>query len=374
MKVTADRTFGQWWEHDEETVAVDIHKLRAFGVASLVAAGASEKAARFLFEIFLEKSLQGDHARGVDKFTPMVRGAAAGKVDLAPDIRVVAERPATAFLDGGQRAAKGLVCRAGMELAIEKARSAGIACVAVRNTSHSLAPMMRMATDAGMIGIATIASPPLVAPLGGKEALLGNAPLAIGIPAGRHAPVLLDLSLTNSSGAGVLLAAQQGALVPEGAYLDPDGNPERDVAGHMGTVDRASGRGLTGSLAVLGSGHKGYGLLLAIDLLTRILARADQPWDMVDTLDSRYGATMIAIDVAAFTDPHAALAQIDGYLDAVVAAPRRDGVAEILYPGLKSQQLRAAAIERGVVDLPISQLETLASIAEELGLELDVRA
>jgi LDH2 family malate/lactate/ureidoglycolate dehydrogenase len=367
-----ERPYGQWWEHDEGVVPVHISALQAFGVAVLEKAGATADNARYLFESFLEKSLQGDHARGVDKFLPMIRGALAGKVDLDPEIVVKNDRPGSAFLDGGNHAAKGLVCKAGIELAIAKARATGVACVAVRNTSHSLSPMMRQAAEAGAIGLATIASPPLVAPLGGKRALLGNAPIAAGIPAGRNAPVILDMSLTNSSGAGVYLAAQQGTPVPAGAYLDPNGEPETDPSKHMGDVDRMAGLGIAGTLAVVGGGHKGYGLLFVVDLLTRILASADQPWEMEDILEADYGATFFAIDIASFMDLEEAKSRVDEYIEVLRSSDRRNGVTEILYPGEKSQRLREQALARGVVELPISQIANLDIIGRELGIPLDV--
>jgi LDH2 family malate/lactate/ureidoglycolate dehydrogenase len=364
----SERTYGQWWSHVGQTVTVEIEALRAFGVEALRKAGAGEDDAAYLFEIFLEKTLQGDHARGVDKFMPMVRGALGSRVDLNPEIRRVRETPSTAFLDGGVAAAKGLVCRAAMDLAIEKARTTGIGCVAARNTTHSLTPMMRQAVDAGMVGIGTIASPPLVAPLGGTTALVGNAPVAFGIPAGERDPVLLDMSLTNSSGAGLFLAAEQGLPAPEGAYLDPAGRPTTDVATHLAEINRVSGKGLRGSLAVLGNAHKGYGLLFAVDLLTRILAHADQPWEMEDVYAANYGATFIAIDIEAFAPLDVVRKRVDEYIETLKASPRRDDVDEILYPGEKSQRLRKVALERGVVELPVDQLRTLRDLGAELSL------
>ena len=117
------------------------------------------------------------------------------------------------------------VCHRAMRMAIEKARRFGVGLVSARAGIRILTPIVRAAADAGMIGVSFTQSTPAVAPLGGKEARLGNAPTAVAIPAPRPDPIILDLSLTNTSTSGLLLSACQHQQVPAGFILDPEGEP-----------------------------------------------------------------------------------------------------------------------------------------------------
>jgi hypothetical protein len=54
----------------------------------------------------------------------------------------------------------------------------------------------------------------------------------------------------------------------------------------------------------------------------------------------------------------------------VTGAPRREGVDEILYPGLRSQQLKAERRAAGSIAIPQSQFTAMAALAQSLDLEL----
>jgi LDH2 family malate/lactate/ureidoglycolate dehydrogenase len=212
---------------------------------------------------------------------------------------------------------------------------------------------------------------PCVAPIGGYTAMLGNGPFAVGVPAGRHDPVVLDMSFTQTSASGVLLAAEQGEAIPPGVLLDSRGQPSTDPHDFR-AVDRAKSpteaRG-DGTLTPLGNSHKGYAMLFLIGLLSSVLSDTAPPWDLAaGSRDSTTaGSLMIAIDPHAFgaADP---IGAVDAFIDTVIGAPRRAGVDEILYPGLGSQRLRRERRARGTVDVPTPQLDALVQLAAELNL------
>jgi LDH2 family malate/lactate/ureidoglycolate dehydrogenase len=231
-----------------------------------------------------------------------------------------------------------------------------------------------MATDVGMIGMGMTQSYPTVAPFGGRQPLLGNAPIAFGIPGDEHDPVILDLSLTQTSSSGVKLAAQQGRPVAEGFILDADGQPTTDASAYPASGFTGHDRQLSrGSLTALGNSHKGYGLVFVVGLLTTVLADASAPWEVGDVVrgvpsdESRYGALFIAIDPARFSDDLLG-PRVDDFIDAVKSSPPRDGVEEILYPGERSQQLRRRREEADAFAMPASHYAGLRDFAAELGL------
>src|SRR5262245_45506905 len=96
---------------------------------------------------------------------------------------VVKQTSVSVLFDGGNQ--NGML---GMYYAtravIERASAHGLAVVGVNNLwmSGRSAYYVEMAARAGLIGIHTVAAPPLVAPLGGARAALGTTPIAFGFP------------------------------------------------------------------------------------------------------------------------------------------------------------------------------------------------
>ena len=114
------------------------------------------------------------------------------------------------------------------------------------------------------------------------------------------------------------------------------GPARRAAAGRLGHRRRRVARpttpeaALAGALHPLGGeeatgGHKGYGLALAVDLLTGVLAGASFGPNIVGLFStdgpSDLGQTFIVIDPAAVDAPGAFEARLEGYLDQLVAAP-----------------------------------------------------
>jgi len=369
-----ERTFGQWWDWKGEYKRVSIPALTALCVDAYRAAGVPPDDAAFLAEGAIDKTVQGDHARGVIYIPPQVRSIRSGRQDARAPIHVVQSRGASGLVAGGSKAIGRLVCRAGMRFAIDKAREHGIGLAAATGGAGLLTQYVTMAIDAGMIGVVMTQTGPCVAPLGGYTALLGNGPFAVGVPAARHDPVVLDMSFTQSSASGVLLAAEQGDRMPSGALLDSSGAPSTDPRDFR-DVDRSKSpteaRG-DGTLTALGNSHKGYAMIFLIGLLSSVLSDTAPAWDLAPGSASDgavAGTLLIAIDPHAFgvADPPGA---VDAFIDTVTTAPRREGVDEILYPGMRSQQLRRARRERGSVDVPVPQLDALLAMAAELGIEV----
>ena len=142
MASSDDRTYGQWWDWHGEYVDVAIDELRALGYAAYEAAGASPEDARFLFDGELDKTLQGDHARGIVYSPANIRLARAGTLDLAAPIDVVRERGATAVVSGGSNAVgrRGrLPSPQSQRRGRRKYSKARVMCIKVPNSLASLA-------------------------------------------------------------------------------------------------------------------------------------------------------------------------------------------------------------------------------------------
>jgi len=366
------RTYGQWWQHNEDFVAVSIDSIRRFGIAAYTSAGATPEDAAFLVSLNMDKSLQGDHTRGVGRIAGNVLAARAGKLDVHPALKVTRESASFSLVDCEANASGPLACKLGMELAIKKARATGIAFSGVRAQAQLLTRFLQLATAADMVGIVFNQSFPTVAPTGGAGPMLGNQPLAIGVPTSRHDPVLLDMSMTQSSAAGMFLAATQGQQVAPGLLLDQHGMPTTDARDFPTEhVFPGLGPGARGSLTPLGDNHKGYAMVFILSLLSAVLSDTSPPWELFYHLQERgrYGTVLIAIDPAVVMPVEQFKSRVDDFIDNVKAAKPRDGVKEILYPGEGSQRLRREREQSGVVPLPASQYAALCQLAQELGVQ-----
>ena len=136
---------------------------------------------------------------------------------MSPSVNLTTEREtvATALLDGHDGIGQVISYRA-MEIAIRKAREAGVSYVAVSHSNHfgAAAYYPMMALDHDMIGLAFTNASPRLAPTGGVERLFGNNPWCVAVPAGKRPPVVLDM-------ANSVVAAGKIRDPPEGGKAGP---------------------------------------------------------------------------------------------------------------------------------------------------------
>ena len=370
------RTYGQWWDSDEPRVRVAIADLERVSRAAYASVGATAEDAAFLTATNLDKAIQGDHARGVAKIPGLIAAARAGKLDMAPTVEIVREHGATAIVDGGAQAFGRLVCKFGIDLAIDKAREFGVGFVGARATAELLTPFIARAVDQGMVAMAMVQSVPTVAPLGGTVALLGNAPMAWGVPAANRDPVICDMSFTQSSASPILTAAAQGEQIAPGLLLDQHGNPTTNAADFpdWDLIASTGGTGVAvkGSLVALGDSHKGYAMVFLIGLLSSLLTDTDPPWTLYHHLPERgrYGTTLLVIDPQRLDPSGRVFDKVDAFVDMVTGASRKDGVDEILYPGLRSQQLKRERRAEGTIAIPAGDFAAMATLGASVSQPL----
>jgi LDH2 family malate/lactate/ureidoglycolate dehydrogenase len=209
-----------------------------------------------------------------------------------------------------------------------------------------------------MIGIySVVASANHMAMWGGAETLLGTNPLAVAIPAGEEAPVVLDIATTVVSYGTVKNYRLQGKQMPEGWMVSrEDGGPLTDPA--------QSEHGL---LLPIG-GYKGSGLALVLGLLAGTLNGAAFGRDVIDFNYDDSGACdtghfIITLDVSRFLPIAAFKAQIDRQLRELKSSPVLPGFDEIRLPGEQRRARRAERVAKGVPVFPevVEQLDKLAA-------------
>ncbi|AZQ68501.1 Ldh family oxidoreductase [Silicimonas algicola] len=200
---------------------------------------------------------------GLSRVGTYVGRIEAGGIDARAVVPIVSPAPALRRLDGANGLGPVIAERARLA-ASEAARTCGAGVAVVRRVSHvgALAPLLRRAADDGFAAIVTTNTAPMLAPAGGREARIGNAPIGLAVPdpGGRH--LILDMALSTVSRSRIRAAAKAGETIPADWATDEHGRPTTDPS-----------RALTGILRAIG-GDKGANLALGLDLMLATLAGA----------------------------------------------------------------------------------------------------
>lgn len=348
---------------DSKTIWARAENLRHFIATALVRVGLPDTDADRVATLMTEADMQGSDGHGAIRLPQYVQRIEAGGINVRPEIRVVHERAAMAVVDGDNGMGHLVVSRA-VEIAIAKARDAGVAWVGTRNSNHagpaSLYARMPLAHD--MIGLYfAVGNANHLPPWGGMEMLLSTNPIAAGIPAGDEPPVVLDMATTVAAYGKVKAKAKRGEQMPEGWMIDRQGRPLTDPT-------RAS----EGFLLPIG-GHKGYGLALIVGLLAGTLQGAAMGRDVVDfNVDSKTptntGQAILVIDLAAFGGAGPFKGAVDTLVRDIRESERLPGVERIWLPGEQSHTRRAANAESGA-PLAAALVDDLDRLAMRLGIE-----
>jgi L-2-hydroxycarboxylate dehydrogenase (NAD+) len=312
--------------------------------------------------LMAEAELQGSDGHGVIRLLPYARRIKAGGMNLRPHIKVTQERAGMALLDGDNGMGHLVMSRAA-ELAIEKAKVCGVAWVGAFNSNHAGPASLyaRMPLAHNMLGLYfAVGNANHLPPWGGLDMLLSTNPIAVAIPAGQEAPVVLDMATTVAAYGKVKAKAQRGEMMPLGWMMDRLGQPLLDPK-----------KAEEGFLLPIG-GYKGYGLALIVGLLAGTLNGAAMGKQVVDfnhddTSTTNTGQAILAIDLSAFGDVDAFKARVDVLVRDLRASERMPGVDRIWLPGEQSQQRRMDN-EREGVPLPLGLIEKLDQFAAEHGM------
>jgi LDH2 family malate/lactate/ureidoglycolate dehydrogenase len=346
----------------EESSRIPAERLESFITRAFVAAGLPDADAHAVARLMVEADLRGSDTHGVIRLPLYVRRIRAGGVNAKPNIRVLADRPSAALLDGDNGMGH-LVMKRAAELAIDKAKATGIGWVGVRMSNHAgpAALYATMPLRHDMIGLYfAVGSNNHLPPWGGSESLLGTNPLAVAVPAGAEPPVVLDMAPTVAAYGKVRLKAQRGEAMPLGWMIDRQGKPLTDPK-----------RADEGHLLPIGD-YKGYGLSLIIGLLAGALNRAALGRDVIDFVKetgkaANTGQAIAALSIDTFMPADEFKRAIDRFIRDIRNSQKLPGVERIWLPG---EQSHAKMLERRAhgVPMPKALRESLDAVARELGI------
>lgn len=342
---------------------IEAQRLESFVARVFEALHVPAEDARTVAGMMVEADLLGYGTHGVFRLRQYANRLRDGGCNPTPSRKILRETAATALLDGDDGLGQ-LTLTAARDLAMDKAKEAGIGWVGVRRGNHGgpAALYVRPQAQAGMAGLcAAVGSANHVAPFGGTDLLLGTNPIAIAFPSADPDPFVLDMATTVAAVGKIKVLEQRGEPMPEGWMVGRDGKPLTDPAK----------RG-EGFLLPIG-GPKGYGLSLAIGLLAGLLNGAAFGSDVVDFTSDTESSTntgqfVAAIDLAAFGDPAAITAAATRTFAELRASEPLPGHDPVRIPGEGRCDVRARHLANGL-DLHAALRRDLDMIAKEFGLD-----
>lgn len=223
--------------------------------------GTSEAVARALAFNCASAQRDGAHSHGVFRIPGYVSTLASGWVNgqAVPKVEDVASGYISVDAGGGFAQP---ALAAARELLVSKARSAGIAVLAIHNSHHfaALWPDVEPFADEGLVALSVVNSMTCVVPQGAERPLFGTNPIAFAAPCAGGAPIVFDMATSAIAHGDVQIAARKGELLPDGMGVDRLGQPTRDPAAILDG----------GALLPFG-GHKGSALSMMVELLAAAL-------------------------------------------------------------------------------------------------------
>jgi hydroxycarboxylate dehydrogenase B len=342
---------------------ISADQLRAVGSDIFKAIGAEEKDAQLIADLLVEANLTNHDSHGVARIPQYVKKVEAGLINPKAQIEIEQENLVTATVNGNWGFGHKIAWEA-MEIAMRKARAAGIAIVVVHRCNHigRLGEYAQLAASEGMIGLVTTnghGGDQVMRPWGGVGRVLPANSLAIAFPSNLPFPILLDLATSVVAGGKVRLAAIDQSPIPEGWLIDANGDPTTDPK-HFITEP-------LGALLPFGgpAGYKAFGLAFALDILSGALSPAGCTCET--PTPSGNALCLIAINVEAFRPLDNFKDEVDKFVTYVKASKPAPGFAEVIVPGERSHQKKMQRLKEGI---PVSDFvwQSIMEICENLGI------
>ncbi len=339
---------------------VDRDRLQAATHRLFVAAGSAQREAELIATHLVEANLRGHDSHGVGVVPMYVSSARSGGLVLNQTLKVALDTGGMLICDAGHGAGQ-VMAHDAMARGIARASETGSAIVSLRNSHHigRIGHWAEQCASAGMVSLhfVNVVAGAFVAPFGGTRARLGTNPFAAAFPRPGAPPVVVDFATSKLAMGKVRVANNKGELLPPGALLDSAGRPTTDPSKLFEDPP--------GSLTTFGE-HKGWGLMLACELLGAALVGAETQHDAGTggkVINSMF-SVIVAPDRLGTAGPFAAeLEAVLGWVQSETA----DGRAPVKLPGMPELESKAKRIATGI-PVDAVTLDQLEAAARDVGL------
>ena len=230
--------------------------------------------------------------------------------------------------------------RTAVDVAAERCIDHGLAMATLRGAGHTgrLGAFAERAARRGCMTITLGGGDRtrwrMVAPYGGRKALLPTNPYCIGIPGGARGPVVLDFATSMIAGGWIYAARAAGTELPPGMIIDKDGKPTIDPAAYF-----------DGGAILPKGGHIGSGLALVAELIGEAM--------LGPVTKGEINWMVLAVNCASLAAPEQMRAAAEEILAEIRECPPLQAAQPVSVPGERERDRAAATGDLLQIPAPI---------------------
>lgn len=289
-------------------------------------------------QLITETSLDGVYSHGVNRFPLFIESVQKGIVK--PDNEPTMLKAINNFENwDGNLGPGNLNAWFCMERAILLARENGMAVLSLRNTNHWMrgGTYGLQAANENCIGVCMTNTKPNMPAWGGREANVGNNPIAVAAPHEPY-PILLDMAMSQFSYGKMEVLKRLGEKLPFAGGFDTD----LQLTDEPGAI-------LESGLALPMGNWKGSGLAMLIDLLVSILSGGSTTRE-IGKNDEEYGLSQlfIAFDLDQLSDKENSARAIQDVTDSLLESTAIEAGGQVYYPGQQTWMRRKENRKKGI--------------------------
>ena len=241
----------------------DISYIRSRAEYVLASKGIPVGDAKVVVDSMLEADVCGVGTHGIKMLAPTLQKVENHEIEIGGRINNLKNSPSFTVIDSGN--CIGAVSASySVNVCLDRASEYGLHTVFARNC-NTFGPAFYYAeriAKAGMIGFVCSNAPAAMPAFNGLEPMLGTNPMAFACPSKNNGSIILDMATSIVAKSRFEMARIKGELLPQGWALDRNGNPTTDPVEAI--------KGFVQPMA----GFKGYGIAMAIDLVSGFLSGA----------------------------------------------------------------------------------------------------
>ena len=317
--------------HVEDTIDVTSDLATETARNLFISAGAPSDVAGEVADHLVEADQCGVASHGIVRVLQYTREMLNGTVKAAarPEIQKQSNR-LTVQAHGGIGIP---AMRMAHELATENAAENGLAAVAVLGAGHTgrLGAFGEISAKRGCLSIALGGGNRkrwrMVAPFGGRDALLPTNPYCIAIPGGDRGPVVIDIATSQAAGGWIYAARAAGVKLPENLIIDRNGNPSCDPEDYF-----------DGGAILPKGGPLGYGLALVAELVGEAM--------LGPVFEGEINWFVLAVDCRRYNEPNAMQAAAEDILSEIRVSKPSSGFDAVQIPGERERDAFSKSQDR----------------------------
>uniref|UniRef100_A0A8L8JVE3 Malate dehydrogenase n=1 Tax=Heligmosomoides polygyrus TaxID=6339 RepID=A0A8L8JVE3_HELPZ len=294
-------------------------------------------------DVLIEADMRGHYSHGLNRLEMYLRDCMKNVVRVKGTPKILKERACTAWVDG-QNLLGPVVGNFCMDLAVKKAKEAGVGWVVAKGSNHFgiCGWYVSRAMKHNVLGMAFTNTSPIMYPTRASVPALGTNPLCLGANGTGGDEYLLDMATTAVAIGKVEIYKRRGDKLPITWGVAKGGqtstNPDEILAG--GGLRPLGGTEMDG-------GYKGYGMGALVEIFCGILGGSHwgphiRKW-MSATSDADLVKAYLA-DAVFFSTQNVAVASQASFAHLVIY--RRD--TELLPNAIVSDAVQAPAFQRSI--------------------------